>query len=104
MDDRKREPAEIVTGDLGQPVAKRCAVIVAMTADQLPGPSLEDVEQSDVHPVAGVDYDIRVIDRPPDVVRQIPGSDRHVGIGKQQQAHVGPHNARLAQARPGRSG
>ncbi len=90
MDDRNRQPTEIATSDLGQPGAKRCTVIVAVTADQLPGPPLEDIEQSNVHPVAGMDDGVRSDDGAPDLVGQIPGSNRHVRIGKQQQAHVDP--------------
>jgi hypothetical protein len=90
MDDCKREATQLAPSDLGQPGAKLRAVIVAVTADQLPGPALEALEQPGVHPIACVDDDIRVIDGPPDVLRQVPGPHRYVGIGKEQQANVGP--------------
>ena len=51
---------------LGQPLAERPVVVVAVHPDQPPGARLEQVQQRDVDPVAGMHDDVGGLDRRPE--------------------------------------
>jgi 23S rRNA (guanine745-N1)-methyltransferase len=56
-------------GHLGQPLAERAVVVVAVHGEQRPAALPELVEQRHVDPVAGVHDDVRGLDRRPQGMR-----------------------------------
>jgi hypothetical protein len=69
VDDGEPEALDLGAGDLGQPLAERTVVVVAADRQQPPGPGLELVEEGGVDPVAGMDDDVRRLDRGPQITR-----------------------------------
>jgi hypothetical protein len=69
VDDGEADALDLGLRDLRQALTERPVVVVAVHRDQPPGALLELVQQGDVHPVAGVDDDIGVVDRGPQRMR-----------------------------------
>jgi hypothetical protein len=69
VDDGEPEALDLRAGDLGQALAEGSVVVVAIHRDQPSGTGLELVQQRDVDPVAGVDDDVRGLDRGPQGMR-----------------------------------
>jgi hypothetical protein len=82
VDHGQPDALDLRAGDLGQPLAQRPVVVVAVDGDQPAGTLLEAVQQRDVHPVTGVHDDVRGVDRGPQRTRQVtrtPGDVRVCG-------------------------
>ena len=95
MGHREAQPAEFGVGAFRQPGPQPVAVVVAPAGHETPGPGLERVEQSALHPVAGMDHHVRGVHRVPYLRREVAGPLRDVCVGDQQKAHV----TRLRRAR-----
>ena len=85
--DGEAQPAEGDPGDLGQPGPQRGTVVVADDRDQPGRAPLQRVQQRHVHPVTGVQHDVRLVDRRPHLGRQVPRPLGHVRVGQDQQPY-----------------
>jgi hypothetical protein len=69
VDDGEPDALDLGVRDLRQPPAEGPVVVVAVDRHQPPRPLLEPVQQGGVHPVAGMDHDVGVVDRGPQGMR-----------------------------------
>jgi hypothetical protein len=83
--DGETDARDVGPGHLGQSLAQRPVIVVAVHADQPPGACLEQVQQCRVDPVAGVHDDVGGLDRRPEGMRYVTCPLRNVCVGGQHQ-------------------
>lgn len=85
--DGEANSLQLHAGDLRQRSPQFRPIIIAVHADEPRGPLHQFFIEADADPVTGMDDDICSIDGTPNLLRQLTGPLRNVGVGQDQEAN-----------------